>query len=133
MAEFAEVMRQAKRMCAAHEACYKCPLKDHTAMCAGNKNLSCIASKCDVSELERIVMEWAAAHPEPRYPSWNEAWKQLMPNAHNEKSPCPCFFLDTDRAMKLCNEQECVACKNTPIPADIAEKLGIKPIGGSAE
>lgn len=27
MAEFQEVMKQAKRMCAAHEACYKCPLK----------------------------------------------------------------------------------------------------------
>ena len=96
MSEFQEVVKQAKRMCAAHVACYKCPLKDHTAMCAVNKNLSCIASMCDVSELERIVMDWAEEHPEPRYPTWRE-WLRL--------------------------EME------ERIPADIAEKLGIKPIG----
>ena len=100
MAEFQVVMKQAKRMCEAHEACYKCPLKNHSAMCAGNKNLSCIASKRDVSNLERIVMDWAAANPEPRYPTWAE-WLRMLG----------------------------VVMLSDIIPADIAKKLGIKPLG----
>ena len=132
MAEFQDVMRQAKRMCKEHDECDDCALREM----ADKADIYCpiqTMRKLDAAKVEAAVMDWAAKHPEPRYPSWNEAWKQLMPNAHNKKSPCPCFFLDTDRAMKLCNEQECIACKNTTIPADIAEKLGIKPIGGDSD
>ena len=129
MAEFSMVMKQAARLCSAQKQCAGCPLDavDH-ALCELRKNVMRKFSEHEARRVDNIVMDWAAKNPEPRYPSWNEAWKQLMPNAHNKKSPCPCFFLDTDRAMKLCSEQECIACKNTTIPADIAEKLGIKPI-----
>ena len=126
MAEFCDVMKQAKRMCEAHEACYKYPLKDHTAMCAGNKSLSCIASKCDVSELERIVMAWAEKHPGPRYPTWKEWQKANFPNAGTNL--CPMAFGITN--MSACIDISCGECTNKPIPADIAKKLGIKPIGG---
>lgn len=127
MAEFMDVMKQAKRMCAAHEACYKCPLKDHTAMCAGNKNLSCIASKCDVSELERIVMDWAAANPEPKYPTWEQWWKNTFPDASEAFPPCRGYFMDLGDRRKNCRIS-CEKCKKQPIPADIAEKLGVKPM-----
>ena len=46
-------------------------------------------------------MEWAEAHPEPEYPTWVE-WFNSMGGVD-------------------CGE---------PIPADIAEKLGIKPKEG---
>lgn len=130
MAEFQVVMNQAKRMCEAHEACYKCPLKNHSAMCAGNKNLSCIASKCDVSNLESIVMDWAAANPEPRYPTWKEWHDTMFADSFVKEVPCPKFFLDQARGEILCAESEgCPDCWSNPIPADIAEKLHIKPIG----
>ena len=53
------------------------------------------------AEFERRVMEWAEAHPEPEYPTWVE-WFNSMGGVD-------------------CGE---------PIPADIAEKLGIKPKEG---
>lgn len=130
MAEFQEVMKQAKRMCEAVRGCDNCPLDNKRDGCP----LAMFASKISLESLgdaERIVMDWAAKHPEPRYPSWNEAWKQLFPDSGNRVSPCLQYFLSDSRVAELCAKMECCnECRNTPIPADIAEKLGIKPIGG---
>jgi hypothetical protein len=79
------------------------------------------------SEIEHIVMDWAAKNPEPRYPSWHEAWKQLFPDG--QRTPCP-GCCGKKYAPEWCGQEECGECKNRPIPAEIAEKLGIKPIGG---
>lgn len=54
-------------------------------------------------EIERIVMDWAATNPEPVYPTWTE-WLRTF----------------SAKGVDLYE----------PIPADIAEKLGIKPVGG---
>ena len=68
MAEFAEIMRQARRLCAAHGGICNysnCPL-DNGEACRLNIDLD----GEDYNELERIIMDWAAEHTEPVYPSW---------------------------------------------------------------
>lgn len=124
MAEFQEVMRQAKRMCEAN--CEECPLS-HTV---GNICPIAVTGNDEIAEIERIVMDWAAKNPEPRYPSWHEAWKQLFPDGQG--SPCPSAY-GMKYEPKWCGSDDCKRCKNRPIPADIAEKLGIKPIGGGGD
>lgn len=134
MAEFQEVMKQAKRMCKGYgPTCDGCALYSEDGCLFQNdktpddKNLNFLA------DAEKIVMDWAEKHPEPRYPSWQEAWMQLFPESSNRASPCPQYFLSNSRVARLCAEMECNECRDTPIPADIAEKLGVKPIGGASD
>lgn len=118
MAEFVEVMKQARRMCMAQEDCESCPIWD-TA-----KSFCRIGAACysDDGVTESIVIVWAAKHPEPTYPSWEDGWKQEFPNAI--AAPCPKFFYDY-----TCKQAgDCKKCKLSPMPAEIAEKLGIRPI-----
>ena len=82
-------------------------------------------------EVDRVVMDWAAAHPEPRYPTWNEWYKATFPNSNFHTIPCPSMFYKICETSNYHGEVECYECRNQPIPADIAEKLGIKPIGGA--
>lgn len=62
MAEFAEVMRQARRLCRAQRGCGRsCPLWE------GGKAWYCridTVRDSNVEKAEKIVMKWAAAHPE---------------------------------------------------------------------
>lgn len=114
MAEFAEVVRQYNRMCEAEDCGDGCPIKARFG----------IGDSCwrdgifDTAEFERIVMKWAVEHPEPVYPMWDEVLAMEYRKAHD--------------IMPIVTREEVLewAC-NTPIPADIAEKLGIEPIGGS--
>ena len=126
MAEFQEVMKQAKRMCEAQNDCEECPI---FAECEGSGYISweCTA---DAEAVERKIMDWAAKHPEPRYPNWNEVWRQLFPNASN--SPCPLYCVPAHMVKEYCSApRKCAICRSQPIPADIAENLWIKPIGGN--
>ena len=122
MAEFTEVMRQARRMCEAFRDghCSECPI--------GNaKVLECgitVMSEMDCEETERRVMQWAAEHPEPVYPTWSEWQNRMFPDAHRDATPCQ--FGSMDRFN--CAKKTCYECMEQQIPADIAEKLGIKPI-----
>ena len=104
MSEFAEVIRQFNRMCNAHEGCTDCPL-------AATGQMSC--SICDFIDnpgrIESNVMAWAAEHPEPVHPTWYDFLFDLWPCDENS-------FHEFIR--------------NTPIPADIAQKLGIEPKEG---
>ncbi len=118
MAEFVEVLRQAKRMCKAN--CEECPLS-HTV---GNICPIAVTGNDEIAEIERIVMDWAASHPEPRYPTWEEWHKTNFPDA--DHNICPSYFM-SNKPLGTC-AVSCKECTNTPIPADIAEKLGIKPI-----
>jgi len=52
---------------------------------------------------EAVIKKWAAEHPESVYPTWGE-WLQRMYNSMNYAG----IFI-------------------TPIPADIAQKLGVPP------
>lgn len=123
MAEFTEVMRQAKRMCTAHGSMCStnnCPL-DNGEACRLNVDLD----GEDYNELERIIMDWAKEHSEPVYPSWKEGWKQLFPESVG--TPCPAYYGKKYRNI-CCANVLCVNCEQRPMPAEVAEKLGIKPI-----
>lgn len=120
MAEFTEVMRQARRMCMDQEDCESCPIWD-TAKSFCRIGAAC---KSDDGETEHIVMAWAAEHPEPQYPSWRDGWKQLFPDADSVPCPDQCFA-----PYVLCPSYAgCEQCHAAPMTAEIAEKLGIKPI-----
>lgn len=122
MAEFAEVMKQAKRMCAAHGGmCISrnCPLDNGDAC-----RLAADQDGEDYNGVERIIMAWAKEHPAPRYPTWREWQERMFPDADGDISPCE--FGSRDRFK--CTGETCTKCTRQQIPADIAAKLGIRPI-----
>lgn len=71
-----------------------------------------------IANIEKEVMEWAAEHLEPIYPTWGE-WLYEMGIVGLEPSP----RYDENYQM----EHFCTPKINSPIPADIAQKLGITP------
>ena len=103
MAEFQEVMKHINRICVAHENCDEngCPLR--VMGCCGNIGSHC-SEPLQAERIEKTVMRWAAEHPEPVYPTWGEYLHTL----HNKPS-----------SREL----------SQPIPADIAQKLGLEPKG----
>lgn len=105
MAEFQEVMRQIGRLCAVSPCSEDCPLKSECA------HLTQATESIHAERIERIVMKWAKEHPEPEYPSWYE-WLSTTPFI--EKVRCG------NGTYKAYNWKK-------PIPADIAEKLGLEP------
>lgn len=124
MAQFSEVMRQAKRMCEAFSDghCSECPIGDANVLECGIT----VMSEMDCEDVERRVMQWAAEHPEPVYPTWEEWQNSMFPDA--ERDICPREFGRIDRFN--CDDKTCAECLWEQIPADIAEKLGIKPKEG---
>ena len=119
MSEFRDVMRQARRMCKAQEDCESCPLWN-TANFFCKLDIVCYS---DDSMIESIVMKWAKEHPEPVYPTWAEWQNSVFPDVEIDITPCA--FGSKDRFK--CEDKTCYQCVREPIPADIAEKLGIKP------
>lgn len=114
MAEFQVVMRQYKRMC-------ECSTCDNCPFCV---DMYCDDFlKTDPVSAERIILEWAAEHPEPRYPTWLEWWIEKFPDA--EERVAMCNFTQCPRPG---DPDHCNECINSPIPADIAKKLGIEPV-----
>lgn len=119
MAEFVEVMRQERRLCAMYH-CSRCPLNDFN----GYNCMMCPDSTVSDTKIEEIIMQWAKENPEPVYPSWTEAWEQLFPDG--DGIPCRAFFNKKYR-IENCYCSDCIECNNKPMPAEIAKKLGIKP------
>ena len=121
MAEFTEVMRHARRMCESFSDghCSECPIGNADVLECGIT----VTSDMDCEEVERRVMQWAAEHPEPVYPTWREWQNSTFPDAH--KFIKPCEFGRRDQFN--CTGKTCIECMEQQIPADIAEKLGIKP------
>lgn len=125
MAEFRNVHRNMVRMCDAMRAedngCAPCPLD---GICAKFITLS----EGAIATIERVVTQWAAEHPEPVYPSWKEGWKQLFPEADIRHTLCPEVFGDKYKCDWRLDVNDCDECLERPMPAEVAEKLGIKPI-----
>lgn len=126
MAEFTEVMRQAKRMHDMYNrggySCADCPLD-----CSDGRCMLDFDDKFKPEEVERYIMDWAAEHPELVYPSWDEAWKKLFPESL--EVPCPKRLFGEDYyPIFVCAEHDCAYCKAMPMHPDVAKKLGIKPI-----
>ena len=102
MAEFKEVVKEYRRMCGAYvdDYCDHCPLVEEV-----KEHYTCPEYILDYTDvIENIVMQWAVENPELVYPRWIDYIGGLYP-------------MDAGQAMY---EQ---------IPEDIANKLGVKPIG----
>jgi hypothetical protein len=110
MADFVQVMNDWKRMCKAMEvahpnnACDICLLQAWgcPAIYEDDRGI-------DYEVLAERIEEWAKEHPEPVYPTWEDFL---------EKVGLGEFVNGTARLAWL---------RETHIPADIAQKLGIEP------
>ena len=106
------------------KGCDECPagkLRSANGACLVRR----IAKVDNCEEQIEWLRAWAAEHPAPRYPTWWEWQHSMFPNAGDNMHPCS--FLS--HAECKCNGwSTCDECRGCPIPADIAEKLGIKPI-----
>lgn len=102
---FQEVMRQYKRMCYG-KACSDCDF--YKFKMSLSHQMACLRFLKEYPvEAEALVMNWAAEHPEPVYPTWIDVLK---------------LYGVTDETGYTYLES---AYK--PIPDDIAQKLGIEP------
>ena len=122
MAEFQEVIKNARRLCRTREFCNGCPLSLADEVCYFD-SICDPHIDIDFGKMEFIVTEWAKEHPEPQYPTWEEWQKENFPDADMVVNLCN--FVECD---KPCFESE---CRKWPIPADIAERLGIAPLKGA--
>ena len=132
MAEFSVVMKQAQRMCKSYESrCERCAFGQSDG-CPFHLFRSYMKS-FDFSEVERIVMDWAVANPEPKYPTWVEWWDENF-SSKGRRMLTPCSFVPPAELGCSIEMDGCMnapyKCWHTPIPADVAKKLNIKPIGG---
>lgn len=117
MAEFTEIWGNWQRMCHYQKDlgegdCLDCPLVELEC----NSEYPKDQIHYDGKAIEEIITEWAETHKEPIYPSWMEYIVGIQPDcvkAYNGGS---------DLLLKWMLE--------TPIPADKAEKLGLKPKEG---
>lgn len=103
------------------EGCSECPagkLRDKNGVCLIRR----IVKVQNCEEQIEGLRAWAAEHPEPRYPTWREWQISTFKGATCRVQPCA--FVSSDDLE--CGD--CSNCRDRPIPADIAEKLGIKPI-----
>lgn len=102
MSDFAQIMHDWRRMCKAYtteeDACVGCPLEHIAEHGCGAIFEEEFADVADWDFLDETVSVWAERNPEPVYPTWGEWFNSIGG----------------------------VDCGDH-IPADIAEKLGIKP------
>lgn len=131
MAEFEYIMQQANRMCNAQTICSdECPAYAYGDCCVSVGGG--IRYGIDYANIAKAVIDWAEKHPhpEPVYPSWKEGWKQLFPRTITAICPLMCVTGEMrDKYYTDCKSGlTCDKCKKRPIPAEIAKKLGIKPI-----
>ena len=126
MAEFMEVMKAARRMCESMGDCDEnCPIYDMFSECSWLHTAPEDINENDLVKCEAAIMKWAAEHQEPRYPTWKEWSDKQFPDA--SESVRVCAFTSKERANCMAQDT-CDMCRNKPIPAEIAKKLGIQPI-----
>ena len=103
------------------KGCDKCPadkLRSANGVCLVRR----IAKVDNCEEQIEGLRAWAAEHPAPKYPSWEDVWKSLFPNASEDPCPEEWFGEECPKGM------ECPDCLRRPMSKKVAEKLGIKPI-----
>jgi hypothetical protein len=102
------------RLCDSYKHCDDCPVDQAGFSCDCDHQGY---SKTGAAELEHIIMAWAADHPEPVYPTWAE-WL-VAQDIITEYGRIECVGSGTCGIFTDKGE--------SPIPADIASKLGIQP------
>lgn len=107
MAEYVEVIKQKKRMCNS-TLCCKCDIFHLSG--ENIENCPQFISN-NPSKAEKIIMSWAAEHPEPVYPTWYEWLTSIGAVTRKVKPDVASNLIETGLL--------------DPIPANIAEKLGI--------
>lgn len=129
MAEFSEVMKQAGRMCAS-VSCNNCILPRRSDEMCILEDAPVKHTDEEIAEIEAKIMKWAAEHPELRYPTWQEWYSTNFPDFEDYITPCNFMPMQKVEALmgKRCVDLRCRQCIKLPIPADIARKLGVKPI-----
>ena len=109
---FQEVLKQYKRLCAAHVENGGCPTcllyrAGHTCICKGY-----MPDEWEgIDIIEEIIMEWAEKNPEPKYPTW---FKWLLKTGLIKQDENGGF--------------EWTSMTDDSIPDDFARKNGIQPI-----
>lgn len=131
MAEYTGIMRQQKRMCKYYEtivgSCEGCPIHEEEIA------YICVEAPCaidieDVDKAEKLIGTWAEKHPEPVYPTWEEWLIEIgvtKPVIIGEPWP-----VELPGGSMIEPAYKLVADTRKRIPAEIAEKLGIKPLEG---
>jgi len=124
MAEFQKVIAEWKRLCKSrlHLGCSGCPVNNGVYCRIGNKPFD--------DDFEYEILKWAAANPEPRYPTWREWHHTTFPDVRDceRMALFPCAFDQRLIVEVGCPPNHCDACRNKRIAADIAKKLGVEPI-----
>lgn len=111
--EICDFLKSWKRMCKSMtemDGCEDCPIvrNTHGARCG---DMPCEMQ--DVESIAREVEKWAAEHPDLVYPNWNQ-WLVSIGVIPKE--------IDNSQYRAIID-----LGLIKPIPADIAEKLGVKP------
>ena len=132
MAEFSELVRIKKRICDkfSRNSCNGCPLSQN-----GCEIISIIGYRdFEFKKLEETLLSWAAEHPEQVYPTWGE-WLEQQGICFSRLTnysrvggisiPQVFDYQIEGKTAFICGDKV-----NDPIPADIAEKLGIEPKEG---
>ena len=116
---FQEVMKQFDRMCWHYQQKRECPM----ACPMNGVNISqCRKIAFEEPKVtEQTVMQWAEENPEPVYPTWVE-WLLEQGVASKRRG----FRFEEDGMYEYC----LTAYAFKPMPADIAQKLGIPPKEG---
>lgn len=112
------------------KGCDKCPagkLRSANGVCLVRK----IAKVDNCEEQIEGLRAWAAEHPAPRYPTWREWQGRTFPDASDLIGPCSFAPMERFGCENL--RGRCRECRGEPIPADIAAKLGIRPINEGCE
>ena len=131
MSDFVQTMMDWRRMCKAYSTddescCYGCPVVDFREYGCGA--IFEMEDSTDWERYEGAIREWVAEHPEPVYPSWAE-WLHSQSLAHFDSSIEAQKISDKYRetSKDVPGIWVLTAFARSPIPADIAQKLEIKP------
>lgn len=128
MAEFMEIIRTAKRMCKSMDDCdVICPIHDMFSDCSWLHTAPAYINENDLAKCEAAIMKWGAENPETRYPTWREWQQENFPEANGAMCPCAFMRMVDAHCVDYNGRNSCMDCARQQIPADIAEKLGIKP------
>ena len=109
---FEETMREWRRMCdtetkEGEASCGECPFEDRDGMCGYIFDLD----PTKFEEMAGLIKHWSDTHPKVQYPTWGDWFLKRGQVAVTSNGYCHWGDL-----------------LNTPIPAEIAEKLGVDPL-----